>query len=364
MSKILITTTESVSGFEIETYIKPIFASVVIGTNVFSDFNASITDFFGGRSSSYEKKLQMMNENALVILKSKASELGANCVIGLRVNSQQISGKNMQMFMLSAYGTAAIIRSLSYSKQPMLSSKELDKTSVNDKTQLVKLLKDYKRDEFKFTIQSIELILENKNEEFASLFLSKFIELAKLDFYDENQTHAKKLLLEYFAAINPAVAIPLLYQTFDGETNAKVTNEVLSLIREFDLVDVKQCLLLLNSTKLSIRKIALNILRYDQPIYVINDIEVLTKAIEKIKTSFSDLSSISTKKGFLSSNEKDVWICQCGKSNDMPSNYCFNCQYNRFGFKSDELKPDTVINQLTNKVEALKEMFSATFDAA
>ncbi|WP_312190918.1 heavy metal-binding domain-containing protein [Sphingobacterium sp.] len=37
-----------------------IAANVVIGTNVFSDIGASYVDFFGGRSTSYEKKMQEM----------------------------------------------------------------------------------------------------------------------------------------------------------------------------------------------------------------------------------------------------------------------------------------------------------------
>ncbi|WP_293887903.1 MULTISPECIES: hypothetical protein [unclassified Sphingobacterium] len=36
----------------------PIAANVVIRTNVFSDIGASYVDFFGGRSNSYEKKVQ------------------------------------------------------------------------------------------------------------------------------------------------------------------------------------------------------------------------------------------------------------------------------------------------------------------
>ncbi|WP_409994067.1 heavy metal-binding domain-containing protein [Sphingobacterium siyangense] len=33
-------------------------ANVAIGTTVFSDIRASYVDFFGGRSTSYEKKMQ------------------------------------------------------------------------------------------------------------------------------------------------------------------------------------------------------------------------------------------------------------------------------------------------------------------
>lgn len=56
----IVTTTNSIEGGEISRYYDPIAAKVVIGTNIFSDIGASYVDFFGGRSSSYEKKMQEM----------------------------------------------------------------------------------------------------------------------------------------------------------------------------------------------------------------------------------------------------------------------------------------------------------------
>ncbi|QQT28612.1 heavy metal-binding domain-containing protein [Sphingobacterium multivorum] len=56
----IVTTTNPIEGREISRYNDPIAANVVIGTNVFSDIGASYVDFFGGRSTSYEKKMQEM----------------------------------------------------------------------------------------------------------------------------------------------------------------------------------------------------------------------------------------------------------------------------------------------------------------
>ncbi|WP_376779957.1 MULTISPECIES: YbjQ family protein [Sphingobacterium] len=54
------TTTNSIEGREISRYNDPIAANVVMVTNIFSDIGASYVDFFGGRSTSYEKKTQEM----------------------------------------------------------------------------------------------------------------------------------------------------------------------------------------------------------------------------------------------------------------------------------------------------------------
>ena len=48
----IITTTNNIDGAEITSYIRLVSTNVVIGTNFFSDFAASFTDFFGGRSNT------------------------------------------------------------------------------------------------------------------------------------------------------------------------------------------------------------------------------------------------------------------------------------------------------------------------
>ncbi|MCS4224710.1 YbjQ family protein [Sphingobacterium sp. BIGb0165] len=59
----IVTTTNSIEGREISRYYDPIAANVVIGTTIFRDIGASYVDFFGGRSSSYEKKMQEISKN-------------------------------------------------------------------------------------------------------------------------------------------------------------------------------------------------------------------------------------------------------------------------------------------------------------
>ncbi len=49
----------------------PIAANVVIGNNIFSDIGASYVDFFGGRSTSYEKKMQEMYKRVTETLKQR-----------------------------------------------------------------------------------------------------------------------------------------------------------------------------------------------------------------------------------------------------------------------------------------------------
>mgnify|MGYP000373425860 CR=1 FL=1 len=82
----------------------------MIGTNIFSDFAASFTDFFGGRSDSYRRKLEIIYGEASKALKQKALNLGANAnLLVSEVDFDEISGKDKSMFMVSVSGTACII---------------------------------------------------------------------------------------------------------------------------------------------------------------------------------------------------------------------------------------------------------------
>ena len=106
--QILVATTSDLGDVKIIKHLKPVSAHVVAGTNVFSDLAASFTDIFGGRSESYQKQLASLYDEAVERIKVAAFEIGANCVLGLKVDIDEISGKGKAMFMITSIGTAAI----------------------------------------------------------------------------------------------------------------------------------------------------------------------------------------------------------------------------------------------------------------
>ena len=64
----IVTTTPSIEGQHIESYLGPISAHVVFGVNIFSDIAASWRDVFGGRSQTYQKQLHRLTAAALIDL--------------------------------------------------------------------------------------------------------------------------------------------------------------------------------------------------------------------------------------------------------------------------------------------------------
>lgn len=59
------TTTPSIEGRNIVEYKGIVFGEVVSGVNFVKDFAASLSNFFGGRSGSYEDELIQARQNAI-----------------------------------------------------------------------------------------------------------------------------------------------------------------------------------------------------------------------------------------------------------------------------------------------------------
>ena len=102
----LLSTTSSIENYQIETHIGVICHNIVIGSNFVSDFFASFSDVFGGYSGTYQSKMDMMYNEAMKSLSVKARAKGANAVVGIKIDFDEISGQGKQMFMMSASGTA------------------------------------------------------------------------------------------------------------------------------------------------------------------------------------------------------------------------------------------------------------------
>ncbi len=104
----LLTTTPTIQGHNIENYYGIVTGEVIIGANVFKDFLASIHDFFGGRADSYEKVLIEAKQSAMREMQERAEALGANAVVGIDIDYETV-GETGSMLMVSCSGTAVKI---------------------------------------------------------------------------------------------------------------------------------------------------------------------------------------------------------------------------------------------------------------
>jgi uncharacterized protein YbjQ (UPF0145 family) len=103
----MMTTTSTVQGHEVEQYISIVSSEVILGANVVRDFMAGITDILGGRSGAYESKLSEGREEALRELEVRAKAVGANAIIGVDLDFETLRDG---MMMVIATGTAVKLK--------------------------------------------------------------------------------------------------------------------------------------------------------------------------------------------------------------------------------------------------------------
>lgn len=106
MDNLIITTTNNVENYVVDKYLGVVTTNLVIGTNIFSDFVASLSDFFGGMSGTYRKQMDTLYERARDQISFEAKQKGANAILGYRIDFDEISGQGKSMFMISVSGTA------------------------------------------------------------------------------------------------------------------------------------------------------------------------------------------------------------------------------------------------------------------
>ncbi|MDP9801031.1 uncharacterized protein YbjQ (UPF0145 family) [Arcanobacterium wilhelmae] len=101
-------TTPTFEGHTIREYRGIVFGEVIQGVDAIKDFAAGLTNFFGGRSNSYEGELLRAREEALAEMEQRAQALGANAVVGVDIDYETL-GANGSMIMVTASGTAVVV---------------------------------------------------------------------------------------------------------------------------------------------------------------------------------------------------------------------------------------------------------------
>lgn len=204
--RFIITTTDTIENCPIKRYIDTICSNIVIGTNVFSDFVASVTDFFGGRSGSYKRKLQIIYNEASKELKQKAINLGANAIVGFKVDFDEISSRDKSMFMVSVSGTACIIEK---------NDEDIKAVDCHSQISSIDLQKEIQRRYIVSRIKKsspickewVEFLLENPQIEIVEDLIKRYISLDVN--YNSNEvevTNIKQIL-----SVIPAIILSLLF---------------------------------------------------------------------------------------------------------------------------------------------------------
>ena len=99
------TTTSTVDGKEIESYLEVVVGEAILGANIFKDIFGAIRDIVGGRSAAYEQEMGKARAIAFAEIEEQARSLGADGIVGIDIDYEVVGAKG-GMMMVSVSGTA------------------------------------------------------------------------------------------------------------------------------------------------------------------------------------------------------------------------------------------------------------------
>ena len=332
-NRFIITTTDTIENCPIKRYIDTICSNIVIGTNVFSDFAASVTDFFGGRSGSYKRKLQIIYNEASKELKQKAINLGANAIVGFKVDFDEISSRDKSMFMVSVSGTACIIEKNDEDIKAVDCHSQISSIDLQKEIQRRYIVSQIKKSS-PICKEWVEFLLENPQIEIVEDLIKRYISL-DVNYNSNEVTNIKQIL----SVIPANHIIPFVYKYFKYK-------KIRDLIEKYNLFDsnyeiIKQEL-----------HIGIHLLSATKEYYNTNDLQGMKRILEYLNNLPNTGNIESVKGGIFSKCDEKKFVCENGHKNSIDFIFCEKCGINIKGLNEEELN---IIEEFKEKCNIIED---------
>lgn len=346
LNKIIVTTTNSVEGKEIDKYIDIISDRIVVGAGLYSEIFAAFTDIVGGRSGKFEDRMHELYNNLMSSLESQARKLRADAIIGLKIDMDEISGKSSQMFMISGIGTAVKFKNNNENDELPLENDDSEIFITNQEVRLnklsntsMKLLDSIdelsKSDNINRDIKTKDQLIQTIEEAmYVSYSNYEFlVQLSKLIIINVDNNNYIDSLITYGNANYPdsfnSGLVNALQEIFkNGTITAKIKSNwnYLASRVAFNFKDKTNLINAINSNFWE--DYIFPVLQKEVDIYHKNDLSLIAELINGLKNV--ELVEPDVQKSKLS----QVWVCSCGNKNNLNTEICI-CGRNKFGLKND-----------------------------
>lgn len=345
---IKVTTTSTLQNVEIEEYIEPLSVSIVIGMNFFKDFLSGFRDVFGGKSNTYSKSLEKINQQAIYELKKRAHYLKANYVIGLTIENDEIAAQGKSMLMVTAMGTA--IKVAVKNKEIINNSTSIDLEAFEQLELKTKLLKKAESNNLNLSENNWNLIIENQISELSPFLLNQLTE-------NPNSSEFKDNLKSFFENIDRDLATSEIF-SFIENNDEKNLKSVLSIVKELNLVDFDKTLSLLSSENQNLNNIGALISGVHKKTYFKSDIKTIKENIEKLEIKFPIKVEFYKTLDTLTRKDIEVWKCECGKENSLEREMCRSCNKDIHGLKNSNINLKEIKENLKYRLGILEKNFA------
>lgn len=351
LGRVQLTTTSSVDGWVIEDYCGLVTASLVAGTGLFSDFAAGLSDLFGGRSGSYRKQLVALQSEVLDELKQQALGLGANWILGVRLDFDEISGKGMQMFMVSAQGTAVVARGTSSTASSAPVGRVVRAAELASGLLRSELVNKVNAGQIDLTSPaSWEAISENGVDEAVPLAL-RHVHFHQDRGYAAEVENAQRRALDFFRALP---VLKLQQRLHDSLADAELEEVASHFIVDLNVVDLGWVLRHLEADEFRLKRAALQLLSGTAISYGLADLELMDGIVARLATTFPERVGHTEKKGVFSRSTEQRWVCGCGTDNSLSNDNCSKCDCDKRGLRQSDLTPEAAADRISSQLGFLR----------
>ena len=346
MNDVLLLTTSAAEGMPVEKYYGLIAANQVAGTGFFKDLTASLSDFFGGNSGAYRESMNELREEVIKSLKEKAVELGANAVIGVRLDFDNISAKDMSMFMVSIQGTAV---RLSVSKEVLHNLDDLDISwemlynayQVRRLTNMIAEGKHLKDDDWKWVGEVASTDIAEPLYQYYKACCKRIKETGGPNNAPTWTTKGKKNYKAYLASLDYDLSIEYAYRDVHG---------FFDVIEKCNLFNAKKITtLLMEEHDLDM---VVSLLGTHKKSYSEEDASDMRNLLQCLR-SLPEVWRKEETQGGIFSRGGLKYVCSCGCKNDVGSEFCQKCGKNIYGLTAEQ---QIKINEFIELVDILSDM--------
>lgn len=352
----LISTTSTLEGFEITEYLGPVSVHMVAGTNLLSDLLASFTDVVGGRSSNYGRQLSSLYQDAVDQLQAEAAKLGADGVVGLSIDFDELNAQGKSMFMLNAVGTAVRLVQ-SAERRP----REVDALSGTELSRLMyrqSLVDAMRTGKLHVSPDIVRYATRHRVHEVGPAILASAV-----PGWATGTDRAS--VLRYFEALPDEVSRDVLYGAIAvPENHPEVAATARAILVELHLTDLARVLRLLASGDRRLQVEGVLTLCAKQRAYSAEDIPTLMEVRQALDGVTSRYRPAVARAGLFRQGEKEVWECECGSTVVSPTETCPGCYRDQYGFPVGDFDLPRAKAEVAAQIRALSSLFPPAAEPA
>jgi uncharacterized protein YbjQ (UPF0145 family) len=360
----IVTTTASVEGYRVVRHLGPISVHLVAGTNLFSDFFASVTDVLGGTSGSYGRQLSALYARATALLQEEARRRGANAVVGLSIDFDELSAQGKSMFMLNALGTA--VRVVETGRETGAPAAGVDEETVSRALRRRAVVRDLAAGGGLTLSDDLwDFATAERIPEFTGYVVGA---VARAQESPGSRAGEMEKARRFFTALGPEMSARRLFPYLASGDKARppVLKAITDLIREFALMDYRLLLDLLDASETETARRALQVATAPRQVYAAEDVERIREVRERVRARFIPRWQPTKVKG-LFGKEHSAWSCPCGGTPGADENYCSECERDTYGLAARDTRPQQVgeyLDELLDVLATTMDPVSATADPA